>query len=160
MYFKCRKYQLVENIIPATAASAGRFFFTDQPQLRSQTDQVVYIDAIETFSAQACTTSPLSNAAVAPVAAIRNAFLVLNVGGYEDLQYIPLAALNRVHADTGAVFAPFVRDLFGLDSLIKVDWSKSYVQLPAAPAAPPFAYLFGVYYRIFKPDRNKEQEHR
>lgn len=143
---KTTKYQLVELQIPATAAAGQRFYFQDQPQLRSQSGTTVYIDSIETFSDQAQTLSPLSNLPVAPAAAILNATLVLNIFGYEDLQGIPLAVLNRVAADTAAAFVPWVYDLFELDSLDKVDWTKSYVQLTAGTGAA-YAYLFGVRYR-------------
>jgi len=142
---KTTKYQLVELQIPATAAAGQRFYFQDQPQLRSQSGTMVIIESIETFSDQAQTLSPLSNLAVAPVAAILNATLVLNIRGYDDINGIPLAALNRIIADTAA-FVPSVYDLFLLADLYAVDWTKSYVQVTAGTGAA-YAYLFGVRYR-------------
>jgi hypothetical protein len=140
------KYQLFEVPIAATAAAGQRIYIGDLPQLRSQSGTMVHIQSIETFSAQALTKSPFSVLTTALPADIRNAILVLNVGGYEDLQGIPLARLNSVYADTGATFAPYVNDQFFLNDLYKVDWTKSYVQLNAAPSGA-IAYLFGVRYK-------------
>lgn len=143
---KTTKYQLVELQIPAAGAAGQRFYFQDQPQLRSQSGRMIIIESIETFSDQAVPQSPLSNNPGPTVAQLTSAFLVLNIAGYEDLQLIPMAALNRVYADTGAGFVPFVHDLFTLADLYRVDWTKSYVQLAAA-AGTAFAFLFGVRYR-------------
>jgi len=135
----------VELQIPAAAVAGNRIYFQDQPILRSQSGTIVRIQTIEAFSAQALTLSPLSGVAVATAAALRNAVLVLNVGGYEDLQGIPLAALNHVYAENGANFVPFVHEIFTLDDLYKIDWTKSYVQLTAGTGAL-YAYVFGVRY--------------
>lgn len=143
---KTTKYQLVELQVPATGAAGQRFYFQDQPQLRSQQGQMVIIESIETFSDQAVPNSPLSNNPGPTVAQLTSAFLVLNVRGYEDVQLVPLAAINRVYADTGAGFVPYVNDLFLLQDLYAVDWTKSYVQIAAA-AGTAFAFLFGVRYR-------------
>ena len=144
---KTTKYQLFEVPVPAAAAAGQRIYIGDQPQLRSQSGQMVIIQGIETFSAQALTKSPFSVNVTATPADIRNAILVINVGGFEDLQGIPLAVLNRVFADTGATFAPYVDDQFLLNNLYRVDWTKSYVQLNAAPSGA-IAYLFGVRYAM------------
>jgi hypothetical protein len=149
MYFKASKTVLVEVIIPATAVSPGRFPFTDQPFLRTDNEKTVIIDAIENFSNQALAISPISTQPVSPVAAIANAVLTLNVEGFEDFQSIPLASLGRVNSDTGATFVPFVNDLFAFNEVKRINWQKSYIQLVAAPVAPPFSYLFQVYYRVF-----------
>jgi hypothetical protein len=143
---KTTKYQLVELPVPATAAAGNRIYFQDQPQLRSQSGTAVFIESLEIFSNQAVTLSFLSGAAISTAAAIRNAMLVLNVFGYEDIQGVPLAALNRVIAEDGANFVPGVFDLFELNDLFSVDWTKSYVQLSAGTGAA-YSYLFGVRYR-------------
>jgi hypothetical protein len=144
-FISTTKYQLFEVPVPATAAAGQRIYIGDQPQLRSQSGQQVTIQGIETFSNQALTRSPFS-VNVAPTAAdIRNAILVINVAGFEDLQGIPLAVLNRIFAEAGANFVPFADEQFLLNNLIRVDWTKSYVQLNAAPSGA-IAYLFGVRY--------------
>jgi hypothetical protein len=149
MNLAATRYQAVEVIV--NSASAGRFNFTDQPNLRTDNEQTVVIDAIEIFSNRALTTSPLSNTAIAPTAMFLLGTLVLNVDGYETLQNIPLHSLNRVYADTGATFVPYVTDLFRLNELTRVDWTKSYVQMSGAPAGTPFSFYFGVYYRKLSP---------
>lgn len=149
MYFKASKTVLVEVIVPATVVSPGRVMFTDQPFLRTDNEKTVVIDAIELISDQALTTSPISTQPVATAAEIINGVLTLNVDGFEDYQSVPLATLNRIQADTGAGFVPYVNDLFALNEPKKIAWQKSYIQLVAAPVAPPFSYLFQVYYRVF-----------
>lgn len=149
MYFKASKTVLVEVIVPATATSPGRFPFTDQPYLRTDNEKTVVIDAIELFSDQALPFSPISTTPVSTSGNIINGVLTLNVEGFEDFQSIPLVSLNRIHADTGAAFVPFVEDLFALNEVKKINWQKSYIQLVAAPTAPPFSFLFQVYYRVF-----------
>ncbi len=142
---KTTKYQLVELQVPAAAAAGQRIFFQDQPQLRSQSGTQIFIESVETFAAGALAISPFSALPVAVAADITNGILVLNIAGYEDLQGVPLAALNRVVPDAAA-YVPGVQDLFLLNDLYRVDWTKSYVQLQAAPSGN-IAYLFGVRYR-------------
>lgn len=144
---KSTKFQLFEVAIPAAAAAGQRIYIGDQPQLRSQSGQMVMIESIETFSNVALARSPFSTLTTALNADLLNAILVLNVGGFEDLQGIPFALLNRVQ---GAV-APnvFCQDLFELNDLYRVDWTKSYIQLNAAPSGA-IAYLLGVRYKTAK----------
>jgi len=141
---KSTKYQLFEVPIPAAAAAGQRIYIGDQPQLRSQSGQMVMIESIETFSNIALARSPFSVLTTALNVDIQNAVLVLNVAGYEDIQGVPLAVLNRIQ---GAV-APnvFCQDLFTLNDLYRVDWTKSYIQLNGAPSGA-IAYLFGVRYK-------------
>lgn len=139
---KTTKYQLLELQIPI-AGAGQRIYFQDQPQLRSQSGTTVFIESIETFGITALALSPFSANTVATLADIINGVLVLNVGGYEDIQAVPLALLNRVN-DHATI--PFSWDLFTLNDLYKVDWTKSYVQIQAANAAA-FSYIFGVRYR-------------
>lgn len=142
---KTTKYQLVELQVSAAATAGQRIFFQDQPQLRSQSGTMVFIESIETFADTALSASPLGSRVVAAPADIQAGVLVLNVAGYEDLQFIPLAALNRV-IPNAASYAPAVWNLFETNDLYKVDWTKSYVQLVAAPSGD-ISYLFGVRYR-------------
>lgn len=143
---KTTKYQSFELVCPAAAAAGTRLYIGDQPQLRSQSGTMVIVESIETFSRAALAISPYSVNPLPLPADIANGVLVLNIAGYEDLQGIPLAVLNRVYSDTGAGFAPFVQDQFLLNDLYKVDWTKSYVQLQAAPTGL-ISYLFGVRYK-------------
>jgi len=106
---------------------------------------MIFIQSIEVFASNAAPQSWLSNNTGAGAVEIENGLLVLNVGGYEDIQGLPLAVLNRVQSDPAA-YIPSVYDLFLFNDLYKVDWTKSYVQLAVANAAP-YSYLFGVRYR-------------
>lgn len=145
--FKTKKFQFVELVKPAAITSAGaRIFFQDQPQLRSQQGQTIYIKSIETFSVLSVPVSFTTSNPVATQAAILNAGLVLNVAGYEDLQLIPLSILNRVVSDIGAASIPYVWEKFLFKDLHKVDWTKSYLQFAQAPAGTLFSYVFGVHY--------------
>lgn len=145
MNAKTTKFQLVELQVPATAVAGSRIYFQDQPQLRSQSGTAVYIESIETYAAGALAASPFSPNTTAVAADITNAILVLNVGGYEDLQGIPLAVLNRIIPDA-AGYAPAVWSLFETNDLYKVDWTKSYVQMVGAISGA-VSFLFGVRYR-------------
>lgn len=145
---KGRKTTLVEATIPVNMTNQGRVPFLDQPLLRTQGDQTVVIDAIEFFCVEALGISPISNLVTVPAADIPNAVLVLNVNSFEDFRFIPLASLNRVQTAAGT---PFVRDLFELDNVTKIDWTKSYVQYQAAPTTPNTSLLFQVFYRVLKP---------
>ncbi len=150
MQIQARKTTLVEVIIPATMANGGQVNFLDQPLLRTDNDQQVVIDAIEAYTEDSLALSPLSNTAIADTAAILNAVLTINVGSFDDFKFIPLASLIRVQTTTAGV--PFVNELFLTKELTRVNWTKSYIQLQAAPTAPPFAYVFMVYYRVFEPN--------
>jgi hypothetical protein len=141
---KSTKYQLFELAVPAAAAAGQRIYIGDQPQLRSQSGQMVIIESIETFSNVALARSPFSVLTTALNVDIANAILVINVGGFEDLQGVPLALLNRVQG--AALPNVFCQDLFTTDNLYRVDWTKSYVQLNGAPSGA-IAYLFGVRYK-------------
>lgn len=144
---------MVELIIPATVTGFNQAtYFNQQPQLQSTSaNQTVYVKAIETFSVQALTTSPLtSGSPVASEVNIQNGVLVLNIAGTLKFQNIPLAILNRVIQSPGAA-CPSVFDLFQLRNIWEIDWTKSYVTTVAAPTNPPFSYLFGVHYS-YDPD--------
>lgn len=144
---KTTKYQLFEVPIPAAAAAGQRIYIGDQPQLRSQSGQMVMIESIETFNNNAIARSPFSTLTTAINADITNAILVLNIGGFEDIQGVPLAVLNRIQIPL--VANAFNDDLFTLNDLYRVDWTKSYVQLNGAPSGA-IAYLFGVRYKTAK----------
>lgn len=142
---KTKKFTLIEVIIPASVASANsRVYVGNQPQLQSISgDKNIWIKAVEAYSVEQITKSPLTGAnAVASVAAIKNATLTIVVKGTEELQQIPLAILCRnINGTQPATWDPFL-----LDNLYQVDWSKSYLQLVEAPAAAPFSYVFGIHY--------------
>lgn len=154
MTIKTPNFQIVELVIPTTIVGANNsIYFQQQPQLQS-TDghQIVYIKAIETYSDQAVTNSPITtNNPVASADNIKNAVLVLNLGGTLRYQMIPLASMNRILQSPGAA-CPGVIDLFMLRNAFNVDWTKSYVTCVQQPINPPFSFLFGVHYS-YEPDQ-------
>ena len=151
-------FQLVELIVgPSGVAPAANSstYLQQQPQLQSYLNgNVVYVKAIETFSDQAITTSPLTSGnPVATAADIAAATLTLVVKGWESIKQVPLAMLNRMYSDTGAGFVPFNQtQLFLLKDVFEIDWGKSYVTTQTAGATVPFSFLFGVHYS-YEPDQ-------
>jgi len=141
------KFTLVEVVIAATVtAPNSRIYIGNQPQLQTiDSQQTIFIKALETYSNEQLTKSPLTTLAnVATPAAIKNATLTIVVKGTEELQFIPLADMVRNIAGNGT--APAVWQPFLLDNLYNIDWSKSFIQVNEAPAATPFSYLIGVHY--------------
>ena len=151
MNTSAKRFQLVELQVPTAGLGAGqRLYFQDQPQLRTDINQIVTINAIDTYQINAVAKSPSGNA-VASAADLANAFLVLNVMGTEELQYIPLVTLNRFPDFTAG--DPTAVDQFTLQGVTNIDWTKSYLQFGAAQAGP-VSFLFGVYYQ-YTPSRQK-----
>jgi hypothetical protein len=147
--FKGDKFQLVELNVVANATAGSRIYFQDQPQLRSQSGQLIYIDSITPLSSAVLPVAPSSQNPVVGRADFINAVLTLNVDGKEDRLYIPLSELNPIDADTALPSVPYVRERLVWNNLYKVDWTKSYIQLSqVATLAPPFSYVFGVWYHV------------
>src|SRR5258708_31365626 len=145
MTIKAPLYQLVELIIPASVSTGNQStYFQQQPQLQSTTgNQTVYIKAIETYSVQALTTSPITaSSPVSSEANLANAVLTLNIAGTLEFQMMPLAILNRIIQSPGAA-CPGVYDLFQLRNCFTEDWTTSYVTTVGIPIGAPFSYLFG-----------------
>lgn len=123
----------------------GRLMIQDQPQLRTQTNQTVIIQAVSAYDGVSVPYTP-SGLANATVAEYQESFLVLNVFGYETLQYIPLGDLiNQNSADT-AVQRFFNNRLFELNYQSRVDWTKSYILSTQGVASG--AFLIGVHYYV------------
>lgn len=149
MNLKTIRFALVELFIPAgTAGNGAQVPFQDQPLLRTQQGQQVYIQAIETFSDQAFIQTA-SGHVVAPVAQIQNSLLTLSVNNFFQIKQLPLARINGIWADTGATFVPFSNNIICFDNLTDVIWTESYVEFGTTPAADvPFSFLFGVHYSL------------
>lgn len=150
------RFQIIE--IPVSNAglgAQGRLLIGDQPQLRTQSDQVVVIQALQSFDAVAVPYAP-SGAVNATVAQLSSAYLVLNIFGYENLQYIPMNLLNNLKSSDTAVQRFFSDRIFELNQQFRVDWSKSYIQTTVAIAAPAnVSFLLGVHYYLI-PDDTKQ----
>lgn len=143
-----KRYQLVEVPILATiVGTLQQIYFQQQPQLQTVTgDKIVYVDAIETFTADSLALSPFTGAVVAGAAALANATLSLSIAGDYGFLNVPLVCLAKTLAPGS--FAQFQVQPFEFRNISKVDWTKSYISLAAAPVAPPFSYMFGVSYHF------------
>jgi hypothetical protein len=146
------RYELIEVQVPANLTQT-RFNVPDQPQLRTDQDADIIIQAIETFDVLAVSLSP-NNVAVIPVAFMLQTFLILYVMGEESTYRVPLNQLIRIAGRGGTgVPAPFNYELQKLKNL-QVDWTKSYF-MTATPFAggtfPTFSFLLGVHYDKLPP---------
>lgn len=147
------RFQIIE--VPVSAAGLGvqgRLLIGDQSQLRTQSDQVVVIQSLQTFDAVAVPYTP-TGANNATVAQLQNAYLVLNIFGYETLQYIPFNLMNNLKSSDTAVQRFFSDRLFELNQQFRVDWSKSYILTTAAIApGANVSFLIGVNYYLIPDD--------
>lgn len=150
MYFEAKRFQLVELVVgTAVTGAQSKVNFQNQPQLQSISGtRQVFVEAIETYTNEDLATSPLTNgSAVATPAQLQNAVITLSVDTNLNFDSIPLASLHRINRSNAGTSAPHVRDLFMVNQIWQIDWTKSFVTMPAAPAGQPYSYLFGVYYR-------------
>lgn len=137
----CRsKIGLFQEIeIPVNVGAGTKVMIPDQPQLRIQKDQRIFIQAIEVFS---IITSPVSpnGVANATLAELQKAVLSLYIKGEEKIYRYPLLALVGINDGT----TPFRFQLPEFDNL-EVDWAKSYIQFSSAPV-PTYVILLGIQY--------------
>lgn len=145
---KIKRTELVELSVPN--ATIGRATFTDQPQLRDQSNQIIIIQNVECFAVTAYANSQVNNAVAGfPSGDMPKGVLVLYVNGEESVRMIPLVKLN--HIDDGGT-TPFQRDLQGFDMLSNVDWDKSFVQFSSATSGATVVLPFLVTYLRFMVD--------
>src|ERR1700730_563156 len=141
-----KRYELLEIQVPALTTKA-KFIIPDQPQLRSDQDADIIIQAIETYNILDLSPSPTNNPVVS-AAFMLQTYLVLYIEGEESVSQWPLNSLHRVNDGT-----PFVFELPKLKNL-QVDWAKSYFASGmqyAAGANAAFSFLLGVHYYKLPP---------
>lgn len=147
-----KRYELLEIQIPANSTQT-KFNIPDQPQLRTDQDADVIIQAISVYDILGVNPSP-NNVVVASLAQIIQTYLTLYVDGEESIYRIPLNALHIMAGEAGAGAAPFVWELFKFKNL-QVDWTKSYFSTgtPYTPlgAFATFSFLLGVHYYKLPP---------
>lgn len=142
---QAKRYQLIETIIPAAGLAQGQqLYFLDQPQLRTQGDQLVIISGIEAFDVNTASAGP-SGTTVASEADFKNAYLVLNVAGTDELKYIPWVKLKSIQTTDPAAAKSSAQLVFELNDISKIDWTKSYIQAAGAITGNR-SFLLGVYY--------------
>lgn len=146
-----KRFQFVEVQVEQAYSAGGKLWIKDQPQLRTQTDQLVIIEAMETYDITTLAVSPALRT-MPTTAQLANVVLVLNIMGYENLQYIPMNKLNSISSsDTSVQRLWNVDGKFEFDQLWGVDWTKSYLQFGASQAAG-ISFGLGVYYRVVPND--------
>lgn len=150
---KTTRFQMIEIPVPAAGVGVnGKVPIQDQPQLRTQTDQVVVIQSLQSFDVVAVPKAP-SGATAPSVSQMQNAYLVLNIYGYENLQYIPLNLLNNIKSSDTSVQRFFTDRLFELNQQFRVDWTKSFILTMAAiGASSGVSFLLGVNYYVMPDD--------
>ena len=143
---------MIEIPVPAQGLGVGaRLYIPDQPQLRTQTNQIVIIQRLQSYDVVTSPRTP-SGAVVVDETVLGSSYLVLNVFGTETVQFLPFVDLvNTATTDTG-VQRSYNNNGAVFNNITKVDWSKSYIQVGAAVAAGA-SYLLRVDY-IRLPDDN------
>ena len=145
---KVFKSQLVENILPGTAATPGattKLQFQDQPYLREK-----QIFGIEVINVNDMTKSPTNNVPLT-TAQMQTAYLTLYLNDVnqpnsvgEWIQNVPFTLLHRVQ---NAAADPFCRQMYELAGQV-IYWEKCYVTFPVALAnVVPVSVLLNVYFR-------------
>lgn len=125
--------------IPVNAGAGTKVMIPDQPQLRIQKDQKIFVQGIEVFTAVVSPTSP-NGVANATTAELAKGTLCLYVKGEEKIYRYPLLAMVGVNDGTN----PYRFQLPEFDNL-EIDWAKSYIWYSSAPA-PTYVVLLGIQY--------------
>lgn len=158
---RAKRFQLVELRVPANiTATNQQVNFDNQPQLQSISGgRQIFVEAIEAYNVNDVPLSPFTpGQPVASDADFVNGVLTLSVDASYNFQYIPLVTLHRTFSNQAGTQQPSVFDLFGVNSIWQVDWTKSYVTMVGAPSVlTAFSYLFGVYYR-YSDDREETSQ--
>jgi len=153
------RYDKVEVNIP-NSYTKNFIAFKDQPQLRSDQDYDIVIQAIETFTqfdqalSQSGVVMPTSAQLIATA-------LVLYINGEQSGFNFPLSQLHRVESvDGSGNIVPFTRELQILNNL-QVSWEKCQLFNPAGNgwntgASGTFSFEFGVHYLRLPPGTMKK----
>lgn len=146
-----KRFQFVEINVALNQAAGSKLFIKDQPQLRTQTDQLVIIESVETYDNVTLAFSP-AGVAMPTTAQLSNVVLNLNINGYDNIQYVPLNVLNaQASSATGVQRIWNQRGKMEFDNLWGIDWTKSYLQFGALQTAG-ISFGLGVYYRVIPND--------
>lgn len=148
-------FQAVEIVLPA-GTTGQKFNFPDLPYLRPDSANIV---ALEAYTVNTLTNSPISNTPLATITVMKTAALTLYGGienpengqaikqGNQIIQQVPVLRLNNIQ---NASNDPFSRNIFLLNNMV-VDWTKSSIELSAAPGnANAASFVFGVYFNFKK----------
>jgi len=143
------RYDKVEVNVPNNY-TASTVKFQDQPQLRSDQEFDIAIQAIETFTKFDQALSQTGVVMPTDVQLIATT-LTLWIEGEQRGFDIPLSQLHRVECVNGAgAIVPFTRELQKFDN-VQISWQKCTLNNPAANGwntggAGTFSFEFGVHY--------------
>ena len=152
MSSKLTRFQLIEVAVPAAGLAVGqRLYIPDQPQLRTQTNQIIILKRLQPYDNVTNPTTP-SGAATVTVANLASSYLVINVAGTETMQFIPFVNLVNTVTTSTAVQRSYSNSQRLINNITRVDWTKSYIQVGSAIAAG-VSYMIGVDY-VSLPDDN------
>ena len=147
-------YSKVEVIIP-NSYTKQEMPFPDQPDLRSDQDFDIAIQAIETFTIFDQALSQSGNP-MPTVAQLIATSAIWYVDGNEQEYKMPLVQMHRaVAVDGNGDIVPHVRDLQVFDN-ISVSWDKCKLLNPAANGwntggSGTFSFEFGIHYLRLPP---------
>lgn len=131
----------------AAGSTASRFYFPDNSVIRTTDLQTVNTMGLEFFPFEAVPAAP-DQAVVLPIATLQQGFCVLYIN---DGEYYQIPLVRMVTVSDGSY--PFIFDLAALNNL-DVNWSKSYVFFPTAPAPENNSCLLCcVYYDYVTPGK-------
>lgn len=148
------RYDKVEVTIPNNYTS-NYINVPDQPQLRSDQDQDIIIQAIETFTQFDQALSDTGKT-MPTVAQLVDTMLVLYIDGEESVFNVPLVQLHRAIAvDGSGDQVPYVRDLQTFDN-VQVSWDKCKLFNPAnlgwnTGGSGTFSFMLGIHYMKLPP---------
>jgi len=148
-YFGTTRFSLVEVIIP-NSYTKDEIAFPDQPDLRSDQDFDIVIQAIETYTQFDRALSQSGNT-MPTVAQLIATQAIWYVDGDEAEYKMPLVDMHRaISVDGSGNVVPYVRDLQVFDN-IQVSWDKCKLQNPASNGwntggSGTFSFEFGIHY--------------
>lgn len=138
-----KRYELVELVIPA-GSTAVRIPFPDIPQLRSDVTQDIIIRGLETYTVDSMP-NDYNNNPLLTLAQLEKCFLTLYIQQEESVSKMPMIKLLNVFNSGAAYF--YTEELNQFENLM-IDWTKSYITLPAALGnAGLVVLMLGVMYQ-------------
>ena len=134
-----KRFEAVEVNIP-NGSTNTRFFFPDQPQLRS-----AMIQAIQLYTPGTLSATPNTGSTMVTEADLKKSYLTLYSGDLQLIYNAPLFAFSNIISS--ATPNPYNNSLPEIDNMV-ISWTKSYISLSSAAGTTNCSYAFGVYYSL------------
>jgi hypothetical protein len=133
-----KRFESIEVNVPLNSTNT-RFFFPDQPQLRS-----AMIQAIQLYTPGTLSATPNTGSTMVTEADLKKSFLTLYSGDLQLIYNAPLLAFSNI---INSASNPYTNSLPDIDNMV-ISWTKSYISLSSAAANTNVSYAFGVYYSL------------